>query len=209
MANLSRKAISVLSVLIIGLLPALAAAQVPDLDFQKTLPITLDAESSEFDRKNSRLRFTGLEITQGDLRIIADEAEATRLDFENNQWEFWGNVVIESADTKAYCDRAKIIFDDHQVTNAILTGEPARFEQVLPEDEKLTKGRANQLEYDLSGATIKLIDDAWLSDGANEVSGAKITYDLDKEFILADADDTGPVRMKFTPPENMDTESLQ
>ena len=181
----------------------------PDLDIQKTLPITLDAKSSEFDRKNSRLRFTGLEITQGDLRIVADEAEATRLDFENNQWEFWGNVIIESTDAIAYCDRARIVFNDHQVTNATLVGDPARFEQSIPEEEKLTTGRANQLEYDLAGATIRMIDDAWLSDGSNEVSGAKITYDLDKEFIVADADDSGPVRMKFTPPETIETESLQ
>jgi len=209
MAIFSRNKLSILSALTIVLLPALTAAQVPDLDVQKTLPITLDAESSEFDRKNSRLRFTGLKITQGDLRIEADEAEATRLDFENNQWEFWGNVVIDSADTKAYCDRAKITFNDHQVTNAILLGEPARFEQVLPEEDKLTEGRANQLEYDLAGATIKMVDDAWLSNGSNEVSGAKITYDLDKEFIVADADDSGPVRMKFTPPETIDTKSLE
>ena len=48
-----------------------------------------------------------------------------------------------------------------------------------------------------------------LMSGRGEVSGAKITYDLDKEFIVADADDTGPVRMKFTPPEAVDTELLE
>lgn len=175
-------------------------AQVPDFETQKTLPITLDADASEFDRKNSRLSFRRLRITQGKLSITADEAEATRLDFENSQWEFSGNVVIDSTDTKAFCDRAKISFNDHQITQAILSGKPARFEQSLPEEEKLTQGSANELEYDLQGATIKMVENAWLSDGSNEVSGAKITYDLEREFIIADADDTGPVRMKITPP---------
>ena len=180
--------------------PNIGVAQLPDFDTQKSMPITLDADSSEFDRKNNRLSFRKLEITQGDLRIEADEAEATRLDFENSQWEFRGNVVIESPDTTAFCDTARITFNDHQITGAILLGAPARFEQSLPDEEKLTQGRANELEYDLLASTIKMVDDAWLSDGSNEVSGAKITYDLEREFIIADADDNGPVRMRITPP---------
>lgn len=207
MASFSRNIASLLPLAVLILSPAPASSQLPDLDIQKTLPITLDADSSEFDRKNNRLTFRGLRITQGGLGIKADEAEATRLDFENSQWKFWGNVVIDSADTKAFCDRAEISFIDHQIANAILTGEPARFEQVLPEEDKLTRGHANQLEYDLVGATIRMVENAWLSDGSNEVSGARITYDLAKEFIIADADDNGPVRMKITPPAKTEPDS--
>lgn len=200
MVSFSRNSASLLFLALLTLSSAPASSQLPDFDVQKTLPITLDADSSEFDRKSDRLTFRGLHITQGDVGIKADEAEATRLDFENSQWTFFGNVEIDSAGTKAYCDRAEISFKNHQITNAILLGEPARFEQSIPEEDKLTRGHANQLEYDLVGSTIKMVENAWLSDGSNEVSGARINYDLANEFITADADANGPVRMKITPP---------
>jgi lipopolysaccharide export system protein LptA len=178
-----------------------AWAQLPDIEMQKTLPIALDADSSEFDRKNDKLLFSGLRITQGSLHIEADEAEASRLDFENSQWTFSGNVVIENVGTIAFCDYAEILFRDHLIENAMMSGSPVKFSQNRPEDDSVTRGRANIMEYSLQDGIIRMSEDAWLSDGANEVSGNRITYDLVREFIMADADESGQVRMKITPPE--------
>ena len=47
---------------------------------------------------------------------------------------------------------------------------------------------------------------AWLSDGSNEISGNRIIYDLKKEYIIADADESGQVRMKINPPEQKERE---
>ena len=58
------------------------------------------------------------------------------------------------------------------------------------------------MEYDIDAGIIKLTGDSWLSDGANEVSGNRISYDLNREFIIADADDDGQVSMKIIPPES-------
>jgi lipopolysaccharide export system protein LptA len=182
-----------------------AWAQAPDLALQKTLPIALDADSSEFDRKNDRLLFKGLRITQGSLHIEADEAEANQLDFEKSRWIFSGNVVIENVGTKAYCDYAEIFFLEHQIQNAVMRGQPARFTQIRLGDDLETQGetqgRANAMEYDLQSGLISMSKDAWLSDGSNEVSGDRITYDLVREYIIADADESGQVRMKINPPE--------
>jgi len=178
-----------------------AWAQLPDIELQKTLPIALDADSSEFDRKNDKLLFSGLRITQGSLHIEADEAEASRLDFENSQWTFTGNVVIENVGTKAFCDHAEILFKDHLIENARMSGSPVKFSQIRPEDDSVTRGRANIMEYSLQDGIIRMSEDAWLSDGANEVSGNRITYDLVREYIMADADESGQVRMKINPPE--------
>ena len=172
----------------------------PDVELQKSLPITLDADSSEFDRKNDKLIFKGLHITQGSLHIEADNAEANRLDFEDNRWVFSGNVIIQNIETNVYCDYAEIFFKDHRILNAVLRGQPARFIQRRAEDDRLTEGRANTMEYDFQGGLIRMTENAWLSDGANEVSGDRITYDLIKEYIIADADGSGQVRMKINPP---------
>jgi lipopolysaccharide export system protein LptA len=94
-----------LTIIIVMLMPS-AWAQVPDIALQKALPIDLNADSSEFDRKNNILSFHDLRITQGQFSIEADEATVAKLDFENSRWTFTGNVVIENEDAKAYSDRA-------------------------------------------------------------------------------------------------------
>lgn len=178
-----------------------AGLELPDLSLSRSLPITLDADASEFDRLNNRLLFRGLRISQGVLGITAETAEASRLDFENNLWIFRGNVVIESGATRAWCDQAKVQFRDHQMQSAELTGTPARFEQRRSQDAGLAEGHAQVIEYDLAGGTIRMLGEAWLSDGANEVSGSRIAYDLGREYIIADGDESGQVRMKIIPPE--------
>jgi len=207
MASFSHKSLSRIFIILIASLVPAAWAQVPDIAVQKTLPINLDADSSEFDRKNNALFFRGLHITQGIFGIEADEATAAKLDFENSRWIFTGNVVIESEDAKAYSDRAEVLFQEHQVKNAIMHGEPVRFAQVSTETGKKTEGHANVMEYDLASGVIRMSEDAWLSDGANEVSGNRISYDLISEYITADSDESGPVRMKINPPQDEDTES--
>lgn len=170
-----------------------------------SLPIDLDAESSEFDRQNDRLRFSGLRIRQGDLSIIADSADANRLDFDDSVWVFTGNVRIENSTTKVWSDRAEVRFLKYQVGTADLQGQPARFEQRRLTDGMMTRGRANTMEYTLQTRVIRMAGDAWLSDGGNEVSGARIAYDLDREVITADSDASGQVRMKIVPPESRQT----
>lgn len=181
---------------------AAVAQQVPDIDLMKTLPINLNAESSEFDRKQNKLSFRNLTIQQGLLKIVAEEATATRLDFENARWEFSGNVVIDNEGTTASCDYAEIMFRDHRIRSAVMQGQPARFEQLHINAERITEGKANQMEYDAEAGIIRMLDNAWLSDSANEVSGNRIAYDLNRQYIIADAAEDGQVRMKIIPPEN-------
>ena len=54
--------------------------------------------------------------------------------------------------------------------------------------------------YDLDAATIEMTNDAFLSDGQNEISGSRIAYDLRREVVTAGAGDSGQVHMRITPP---------
>jgi lipopolysaccharide export system protein LptA len=163
------------------------------------LPIDLDAAFSEFDRRNDRLIFRQLNITQGTLRIKADEATADPADFANSVWVFVGNVSIRNADTQASSDRAELTFRDNQLRKAVLTGQPARFSQAGAGGKPPTEGHGQRLEYDLDTATIELVNDAFLSDGKNEVSGNRIAYDLRREVVTAGTTEGGQVRMRITP----------
>jgi len=180
-------------------LPA-AAAEIPGLAVQPGQPIDLDAASSEFDRRNNRLVFRQMHIRQGTLSIRADVAEAARLDFENSRWTFRGNVEIDNLGARVRCAEADLDFLGHALRTARLRGEPARFEQDRSEGGR-TEGRAALIDYDVAGARVRLDGNAWLSDGANEVTGERITYDLRREFVTAGGGPDGQVRMKINPPE--------
>jgi len=164
-----------------------------------TLPIDLDAEFSEFDRRNDRLIFRHLNIKQGTLSIKADEATADPADFANSVWVFVGNVSIRNAETRTSSDRAELTFRDNELRKAVLTGQPAKFSQTGAEGEPTTQGHAQLLEYDVGAATIELVNDAYLSDSKNEISGNRIAYDLRREVVTAGAAEGGQVRMRITP----------
>ncbi|HJP37978.1 MAG: lipopolysaccharide transport periplasmic protein LptA [Gammaproteobacteria bacterium] len=191
-----------LGIFLISLSTTIVAQEAVDVAPANPLPINLDAESSEFDRKKNKLLFHDLTIKQGLLSIKADEATATHLDFENMRWEFSGKVIIENAHTTTRCDYADIRFREHLIRSAVMKGQPVMFTQLRINEERQTEGHANHMEYDIDAGIIKLTGDSWLSDGANEVSGNRISYDLNREFIIADADDDGQVSMKIIPPES-------
>ncbi|MBM4196001.1 MAG: lipopolysaccharide transport periplasmic protein LptA [Gammaproteobacteria bacterium] len=179
-----------------------AAAQsmvIPDLSLQVGLPINLNADSSEFDRRDNRLLFRGLTITQGTLSVRADTAEASRLDFENSQWTFRGNVEIDNGGARVYCEDARLNFQGHELKVAALAGKPAIFEQKRA-DGKVTRGRAATIDYDVAGGSLAMSGNAQVNDGANEVSGDRITYDLRREYVTAQSGSNGPVVFKIDPP---------
>lgn len=181
-----------------------AQGLLPDLGAQSELPIELDASSSEFDRSANRLVFHGMHVTQGTLSIRADRAETVRIDFENSRWTFSGNVRISSQGTRIWCSEAELGFVDHQLQSALLRGGPARFEQPRPGQEQ-AEGHAQSMDYAVGAGLIHLLGDAWLSDGANEIAGERITYDLGRQHVIAEGGSGGRVRMKINPAQRDET----
>ncbi len=163
------------------------------------LPIELDAAFSEFDRRNNRLVFRQLNITQGTLVIKADQATADPADFENSVWIFTGNVSINNAETRSTCDRAELTFRGNRLRRAVLSGLPATFSQSGTAGNPPTQGQADLLDYDFDAGTIQLTTNAVLSDGRNEISGSRIAYDLQREVVTAGDSPDGAVRMRITP----------
>ncbi|WKZ13314.1 MAG: LptA/OstA family protein [Gammaproteobacteria bacterium] len=180
---------------------AATAQNKPHLDIDRRLPINLEATSSQFDGVNNQLSFQNVLITQGVMSVRAERGTVARLDFENSRWQFEGNVVLESQGAKVSGDSAELQFVGHELRSAVLRGVPAQFEQPRPGDT-LARGRARVMDYDVSTATIRLSGDAWLSDGANEVTGERISYDIVREYVTADSDGKGGIRMKIKPPQD-------
>lgn len=170
-----------------------------------TLPISVDADSSELDRKNQKVIFHGVRVTQGNLAIHADRADTSALEFSNTQWTFTGNVVISTEGTRIDADEAHMSFVDYKLVSVVVTGGPATFEQetIIDEEKKITRGRAGIIDYDVSNGILQLKSDAWINQGANEISGNVLRYDIPNERIVADSDSEGTQRVHITivPPE--------
>src|ERR1700676_4556215 len=133
--------------------------------------ISLDAQSSELDYKNNNLLFHKVRITQGNLSVAADQAQATGLDFENSRWVFRGNVKITMDQGQLTSDEAEITFAKKLLSKALVNGNPAAFEQRIAKTGKLAQGRADTIDYDVAKGWVNYSKNDWLSDGQKHVRG--------------------------------------
>ena len=157
-----------------------AVTQTPD---RSQLPIKVEAKSSDFDYQKGVLVFDSISISQGDIRLTAERAVASGLDFEDSRWEFDGAVRIATPESGIASSSARVRFGGGEVQSATVTGSPATFEQ--RREEQLTKGRANRIDYDLQRGSVEFAGDAWLSDGRNEVAGATLVYSTVDQRVIS------------------------
>jgi lipopolysaccharide transport protein LptA len=152
------------------------------------LPITVDAASSDVDYKTHTFTFEKVVISQGALRVQADHARATGLDFANSHWSFDGHVRIDAEPRgNLRSDQAVVEFRDNRIARATVTGKPAEFEQPRADSQQLARGHADEIVYDVSDGTVRLSNDAWLSDGQNEISGPLLVYNIRAQRVQAGA----------------------
>jgi lipopolysaccharide transport protein LptA len=182
---------------VLFLLPAAAAAQITDL----RLPISLDADSTAYDGKNSMLMFRGLRLSQGTIGIEADEGRASNLDFEDSTWQFSGNVLIDVENGHIECDTADLQFIKHQLTLATIVGAPATFELRRPGSDETTYAEAGKLRYNLLEGTIEFSENAVITEGGNQIASNYLIYNIIEQRINAQGspDGDGKVRITYTP----------
>lgn len=188
------------TLLVLGLfVPGLVAAQSNDL----RLPISLDADSSEYDGKSTMVVFQGLRLTQGSMGIEADEGRASKLDFKDSVWQLTGNVTIDVENGQIKCDAADLTFSEYKLTLATITGSPASFKMQRANSPDPTYAEAGHLEYDLSKGIIEFSEQATISENGNQISSSYLVYNIKKQLINAQSGGDGDrkVRIIYTPKE--------
>ena len=168
-------------------------AQVDDL----RLPISLDADSTDYDGKSSMLMFRGLRLTQGSIGIVADQGRASKLDFEDSVWHFDGNVVIDVDAGHIESDSAELQFADTQLRLAIIEGSPATFELKRPDSDEITYAEAGRLKYDLDAGTIEFSEEAIITEGGNQISSSYLMYNIIEQRINAQSSGEGDEKVKI------------
>ena len=93
------------------------------------------------------VEYGAVTITQGQIRITADRAVTTGVDFEDSKWQFSGTVRITLPDSAIASDEAEVKFSGGEILSAAVTGAPATFEQ--KRKDELARGRANRIDYDM------------------------------------------------------------
>ena len=152
-------------------------------------------------RKNSAL-LRDVTIHRCDMRIEAAEARASGgIGFDNSRWTFTGKVRIQAATGDLRSDKAVVEFRNNLISEAIITGTPAEFEQKRVDGGK-SRGHANTIGYEASGGKISLRDNAWLSDGCNEITGQQLVYNITQQRVegqsRTNTTQTGDGRIRIT-----------
>lgn len=181
------------------LLGAAAAAQTPR-DQQK---IVLDAVPLDINTRDNTAVFRDVVITQGDLRIRANEAQVVGgLDFETGRWTVSGDVRIDAEGGNLRSDKAVVSFRNKVIAEATITGSPAVFEQQR-RDGSTSRGRANTINYVTETGTVSLRENAWLSDGCNEITGPSLVYNIKSQSVQGQPQPTpgsdGRIRITIQP----------
>lgn len=169
-------------------------AQINDL----RLPISLDADSTDYDGKSSMLMFEGLRLTQGNIGVQADQGLASKLDFEDSVWQFSGNVIIDTENGHIECDAADLKFSGHTLQLATISGSPAIFELQRTGSEETTYAEAGQLDYDFAAGVIEFSGDAIITEGGNQISSNYLVYNIKEQRINAQSAGEGEPRVKIT-----------
>jgi lipopolysaccharide transport protein LptA len=183
-----------LSLACLLLLPNLLGAQLADL----RLPISLDADSTDWDGKSSMLMFRGLRLSQGQIGVSADQGRASKLDFQDSVWRFEDNVVIDVEDGHIECASADLKFTDHTLRFASIKGSPATFALRRPGSDEVTYGEAGQLEYDLTTGVVEFAGNATITEGGNQISSSYLVYNINEQRINAQSNGNGDEKVKIT-----------
>ncbi len=162
-------------------LPAARSAEGSDA----TPPITWEASFVDTGFKTQVMHLKDVTITYGKMTVKADRALATSGDFKNSRWTFDGNVRI-NADPRGNLrsDEAIVEFEDSQLKRATATGNPAEFDQKRA-DDIVARGHADTIVYEVGAGTVRLSNDAWITDGRNDIRGPVIVYNLVEEHVEA------------------------
>ena len=153
---------------------------------RETLPIKIEAASTEGDIRKNTMLWKDVIITQGDVSIQAAEARvADGVNYENRKWTFSGNVRIKAENGDLSSDNAIVYFANNLLVRATITGSPAKFEQQREAGAEPARGKANTIDFDNVTGNVSFKNEAWLSDGCNEIRGETLVYNIRSQSVAA------------------------
>jgi len=145
--------------------------------------------------------FDIVDTTKGTTHVRGDLAEGTGRDSKNSTWVLTGHVQVFMTQGHLSADRATMQIVDNRITTMTAQGSPAVFDSSgdtgglgLPSAPKggvaaaieHAHGHADQIVYSLDRNELQLSGNSWLSNGCNEISSQRISYDIGSQKVHAE-----------------------
>jgi lipopolysaccharide transport protein LptA len=163
--------------------------------------LLFESESLSFNQQTNLIELTAPQITQCALRIEADAALATGIDFEaRSEWRLTGNVRITVDTAVIEADKAVFTFEKKRLSRGELEGTPASFRDVDPARQTSITGQSNKMSYDSVARTLRLTEGAWVQRDRIEMTGCDLIYDFGAERVTSGSTDCGDLfRVRAVP----------
>jgi lipopolysaccharide export system protein LptA len=122
------------------------------------------------------------------------EADSVTLDDIKKISVFEGHVLLIQGTLTMRADRVEAKQNDDGLQNVSARGNPVSFRQKRDGVDEYIEGFASQVEYDSVQSLLRLIGDARLRKGGDEIRGSQISYDAKTEFykVIGQQGVTGP-----------------
>lgn len=170
--------------------------------------IDVKADSFAADYKGHTTQLKNVVISQCDIRVQANHATATGLNFDNTRWTFDGDVRIDVEKRGSLrSNQAVVDFRNNQIAKATITGNPAEFEQRRSDVDQPARGHAGEITYEVGPGTVRLTDNAWLKYGTTEMKGSSLVYNIRQENVQGASrpGDNERVHIRISPKKTPDT----
>jgi lipopolysaccharide transport protein LptA len=152
--------------------------------------LVLVSETLSFDGQAKLFELHAPQITQGNLRIEADDALATGIDFEaQSEWRFTGSVRITIETTELKADSAVFTFKQKRLSSGELEGMPVSFTDIDEARQTTVNGEARKMSYDNIARTLRLTDTARMQKDNVEFQGCDLIYDFAAERVTSGSAD--------------------
>ena len=193
---MARSSLSTLRDCALALVVALAAgAQEIDSDeLQFTSgPFVLDGQTNMMRAQQPR-------ISQGNLRITADDVLATGFEFDQaGEFRLTGNVRVEVDNASMMANSAVFMYANGRLSRGELVGTPVSFSAFDAATRRNVTGHAGAMSYDYVASTLRMTGDALVQIETREVLGCDLVYDFRAERVTsgsADCADKFRVRIR-------------
>jgi len=154
-------------------------------------PFFLDAPTNMMRAQQPR-------ITQGNLRIRADDVLATGFEFaQAGEFRLTGNVLVEVDTASMEANSAVFTYANGQLSRGELEGMPVSFSAFDAATQRKVTGHAGKMSYDNVARTLRLTGDALVQLDTREVLGCDLIYDFRAERVTSgSADCEGGFRVR-------------
>ena len=166
--------------------------------------------------KTLKASITGLTF----MAVIAPTANAQKFDVEqeikisatrqaadlkNKIFSYIDNVIVSQGSLTINADLVQVIAQaDSEDKIYIAKGSPATFEQTL-EDGSPINLQANEIRYEPANNIVVISGNALLTQEGSEVSGNKITYNFETEYVNAESLENTKVETVLQPKNKVDS----